>query len=174
MRTIYLLRHAKSDWADPGVKDHDRPLNARGREAAPEMAGYIKAKRYMPDLVLCSTARRTVETLELVKPMLRAGVAVKLEAGLYLAEPSQLMERLRRVEDGVASVMFVGHNPGIAQFAIELSAGPENAEQERLHRRMREKFSTCALAVVTIATRSWRDVRAGRGALADFMRPKDL
>lgn len=174
MKTIYLLRHAKSDWGDPGVKDHDRPLNARGREAAPAMAGYIKAKRYVPNLVLCSTARRTVETLELVKPMLSAGVAVKFEEGLYLAEPSQLMERLRRVEDRVASVMFIGHNPGIAQFAIGLSAAPENAEQEKLHRRMREKFSTCALAVVTIAAKSWRDVRAGRGTLVDFMRPKDL
>ena len=174
MKTIYLLRHAKSDWGDPGVKDRDRPLNARGREAAPAMEAYTKAKQYAPDLVLCSTARRTIETLELVKPVLGTAVAIKFEERLYLAEPAQLMERLQRIEDAISSVMFIGHNPGIAQFAIGLSAAPENEEQENLHRRMREKFSTCALAVVTTAVKSWRDVRAGRGMLVDFMRPKDL
>ena len=174
MKTIYLLRHAKSDWVDPGVKDHDRPLNARGREAAPAMAAYIKAKGYRPDLVLCSTARRTVETFDLVKAALGEGVAVKFEESLYLAEPRQLMERLRRLDDAVKAVMVIGHNPGIAQVAAELSASPEDEAQEKLHRRMRDKFSTCALAVITARAKSWRDVRSGRGALKDFMRPKDL
>jgi phosphohistidine phosphatase len=174
MRTVYLLRHAKSDWGDPAVKDHDRPLNARGREAAAAMAAYIKAKACRPDLVLCSTARRTVETFDLVKAALGERVPVKFEESLYLAESRQLMERMRWLDDGIKSVMFIGHNPGIAQFAAELSASPEDGPQEKLHRRMRDKFSTGALAVIGVRAKAWRDVRSGRGALTDFTRPKDL
>lgn len=173
MKTIYLLRHAKSDWADAGVKDHDRPLNERGREAAPAMAAYMRAKKYRPELVLCSTARRTVETYDLVKAAL-GDAAVKFEETLYLAEPRQLMERLKWLDEAVTAVMFIGHNPGIAQFALELASSPEDAAQEKLHKRMREKFSTCALAVIKSPAKTWREVRSGAGALKDFMRPKDL
>jgi phosphohistidine phosphatase len=174
VKTVYLLRHAKSDWADPGMKDHDRPLNERGRAAASAMAGYIKEKGHKPELVLCSTARRTIETLDLVKAALGKQVAVRFGDDLYLAEPRQLMQRLRGLEDGVGRVMFIGHNPGIAQFANELCASPEDEAEEKLHRRMREKFPTCALAVIRVPVRAWREVRAGGGALADFVRPKDL
>lgn len=174
MKTIYLLRHAKSDWGDSGLTDHDRPLNERGRDAAPRMAAYIKANRYKPDLVLCSTARRTVETFDLIKGDLSRDVAVEFEEGLYLAEPRHLVQRLRFVDDAVKAVMFIGHNPGIAQFANELSAPPEDAAAEKVHRRMRDKFSTCALAVIQSPAKTWRDVRAGASTLKDFMRPKDL
>lgn len=173
MKTVYLLRHAKSDWGVPGLADHDRPLNERGQTAAPRMAAYIKAKRYKIGLVLCSSARRTVETLNLVKPSL-GDVKAKIEEALYLAEAGQLLERLKRVDDKVESVMFVGHNPGMEQFAQALSTSPATEAQEKSHRRMREKFSTCALAVIKLPIASWRDARPGAGVLEDFMRPKDL
>jgi phosphohistidine phosphatase len=174
MKTIYLLRHAKSDWADASVGDHDRRLNERGRDAAPRIGAYLKAHRYRPDLVLCSTARRTVETLGLIKADLGEGVAVEFEERLYLAEPQHLMQRLRALDDGAKSVMFIGHNPGIAQFADQLCASPKDAAEEKTHKRMREKFSTCAVAVIQSPTKAWRDVRPGTGKLKDFMRPKDL
>lgn len=174
MRTIYLLRHAKSDWADAGVGDHDRKLNGRGRDAAPRMGAYLKAHRYRPDLVLCSTARRTVETLGLIKGDLGDAVVVEFEEGLYLAEPQQLMQRLRSLDEAVKAVMFIGHNPGIAQFAHQLCASPKDAAEEKTHRRMHDKFSTCAIAVVQSPAKTWRDVRPGTGKLKDFMRPKDL
>jgi phosphohistidine phosphatase len=174
MKTVYLLRHAKSEWADPGLKDHDRPLNERGRDAAPRMGAYMKSKRYKPDLVLCSTARRTVATYELIKEALGPGVPVQFEETLYLAEPRQLMERLQWVDDGAKAIMFIGHNPGIAQFALELCASPEDDAEEKSHKRMREKYSTGALAVLKVPAKSWRDVRLGTGRLKDFMRPKDL
>ncbi len=155
MKTVYLLRHAKSDWGVPGLADHDRPLNERGADAAPRMVAYIKAKRYKVALVLCSTAKRTVETLHLV-------------------QPARLLERLKRVDDKVESVMFIGHNPGMEQFAQALAASPESEAQEQMHRRMREKFSTCALAVIKLPIASWRDAKPGSGTLEDFMRPKDL
>jgi phosphohistidine phosphatase len=174
MKTIYLLRHAKSEWADPGLKDHDRPLNDRGRDAAPRMGEYMKGKRYKPELVLCSTARRTVATFELVKEAIGAGAAVQFEETLYLAEPRQLMERLQWVDEDVKSVMFIGHNPGIAQFALDLCASPKDEAEEKAHKRMREKFSTCALAVIKMPAKTWREAKRGSGTLKDFMRPKDL
>jgi phosphohistidine phosphatase len=174
MKAIYLLRHAKSDWGDAAIADHDRPLNERGRDAAPRMGAHMRAHRYKPDLVLCSTARRTVETFGLIKGDLGRDVTVEFEEGLYLAESRQLMRRLRSLDDAVKAVMFIGHNPGIAQFANELCGSPKDAAEEKVHRQMRDKFSTCALAVIQSPAKVWRDVRAGGGTLKDFMRPKDL
>lgn len=174
MKTVYLLRHAKSEWADPGLQDHDRPLNARGRDAAPKMAAYLKAERYHPELVLCSTARRTVETFDLIKKALGPEVEAKFEEGLYLAEQRQLLERLHWIDDVVKTVMLIGHNPGLEQLAHALCASPEDPAEEKLQKRMREKFPTCALAVIKVPAKSWRDVKAGHGRLKDFMRPKDL
>jgi phosphohistidine phosphatase len=174
VKTVYLLRHAKSGSDDPTLKDHDRTLNERGREAAPKVGAYIKSKRYSPDTILCSTARRTVETFDLVKGALGAGENVKFEETLYLAELRHLIERLRWLDDGLKSAMFIGHNPGLEQLANTLPRPPANVFEERLHRRMREKFSTCALAVIRLPVNAWHDVKPGAGMLLDFVRPKDL
>ena len=174
MKTIFLLRHGKSDWGDPALKDHDRSLNERGRAATPRMGAYIKAKRYKPEIVLCSAARRTVETCDLINVALGGGLNIKFEESLYLAEQRQLLERVRWVEDDFKSAMIIGHNPGLEQFANALCASPKDAESEKLHRRMREKFSTCAFAAIKVPAKTWREVKAGSGALIDFMRPKDL
>jgi phosphohistidine phosphatase len=173
MKTVYLLRHAKSDWGDPEVKDHDRPLNERGREAAPRIGAYIKSKRYKPEAILCSTARRTVETCDLIKEAL-GDATVRYEETLYLAEQRHLIERLKWLDDGLKSAMLIGHNPGMEQLANMLPRGPETAAEEKLHRRMREKFSTCALAVIKLPIKAWREVKPGIGTLADFVRPRDL
>jgi phosphohistidine phosphatase len=173
MKTVYLLRHAKSDWGDPGVKDHDRPLNERGREAAPRIGAYIKSKRYKPDAILCSTARRTVETCDLIKDA-AGGAKVNYEETLYLAEARHLIERLKWLDNDLKSAMFIGHNPGMEQLANMLPRAPETAAAEKLHRRMREKFSTCALAVIKLPVKAWREVKPGIGTLADFVRPRDL
>jgi phosphohistidine phosphatase len=173
MKTLYILRHAKSDQGDGSVGDHERPLNGRGREAAPRMGAYLKSKGYAPQLILCSTARRTVETCALVQPAL-GDVTVQFEQGLYLAEARSILERVRRVDEAIASVMVIGHNPGLEQLAGGLSSSPRTEAEERLHRRMREKFSTCALAVIQFPAKSWREIKQGGGALIDFMRPRDL
>lgn len=174
MKTVYLLRHAKSDWADARLKDHERPLNDRGQKAAPQMGAYLKSKRYKPDIILCSTARRAVETLDLAKPAFAPETPVLFEETLYLAEPRQLLERLRWLDEGEKSVLIVGHNPGIAQFALDLSASPANEADEAVHRRLREKYSTGALAVVKLPINAWREIKNGQGRLVDFTRPKDL
>ena len=174
MKTVYLFRHAKSDWAEAGLKDHERPLSERGKKAAPQMAHYIKAKKYKPDLILCSTARRTVETFDALKEELGDDLTVRFEDAIYLAEPHKLLERLTWLGDDVKSAMLIGHNPGMAQLAAQLTRSPEEADEEKLHKRMREKFSTAALAVIKIPIKAWADLKEGKGRLADFMRPKDL
>ncbi len=174
MKTVYLLRHAKSDWGDPALKDHDRSLNERGRDAAPKIGAYLKSKRYKPETILCSTARRTVETFDLIKSAASAGSKVKFEETLYLAEVRHLTERLRWLDDGLKSAMIIGHNPGMEQLANALPRPPASAAEEKLHRRMREKFSTCALAVIRLPVKAWRDVKPGIGTLVDFVRPRDL
>lgn len=172
MKTLLLLRHAKSNW-DGDVSDEKRPLAKRGREAAPVVGKYLAKNDYMPDLILCSTARRTVETLDLVLPFLKKGIAVKYENELYLAEYPDLLARIRWIDDKVKTVLLVGHNPGLEQLALTLaltSRGPEDDEM----RTMAEKFPTAALAVITFDIKSWKDVKEGAGALKDFVRPKDL
>lgn len=174
MKTVYLFRHAKSDWTEGGLKDHERPLSERGKKAAPQMAAYIKSKKYRPDLILCSTARRTVETYDALKDVLGEAGPVRFEDGLYLAEARQLADRLRWLDDGVKSTMIIGHNPGLAQLAAQLTRSPNEADEEKLHKRMREKFSTAALAVIKLPIKAWADLKDGQGRLADFVRPKDL
>ena len=174
MKTIYLFRHAKSDWAEGGLKDHERPLSERGKKAAPQMAAYIKSKKYKPDIILCSTARRTVETYDALKDVLGTSIPVRFEDSIYLAEPNKLLERLTWLAEGVKSAMIIGHNPGVAQLAAQLTRSPSDADEEKLQKRMREKFSTAALAVIKVPIKAWADLKEGQGRLADFMRPKDL
>lgn len=173
MKTIFLLRHAKSDWGNPMLKDHDRALNERGRDAAPKMAAYIKSKKYKPDIVLCSTARRTVETYDLVKEAL-GDVPVKFEESLYLAEMRNLVERIKWLDDDLKSVLMIGHNPGLEQLANTLTRSPKKEDEEKLHKRMRDKFATASFVVIKMPVEQWREVKSGIGKLKDFMRPKDL
>jgi phosphohistidine phosphatase len=174
VKTVYLLRHAKSGADDPALKDHDRMLNERGREAAPKVGAYIKLKLYRPDTILCSTALRTIETFDLIKEALGGRSNVKFEETLYLAELRHLIERLRWLDDGLKSAMIIGHNPGLEELANNLPRTPANATEEKLHKRMREKFSTCALAVIKLPAKAWREVNPGTGTLIDFVRPRDL
>jgi len=174
VKTVYLLRHAKSDWDDANLKDHERPLSERGKKAAPQMAAYIKKQKYKPDIILCSTARRTVETFDALKEELGESLTVRFEDAIYLADPHKLLERLTWLDDGMKSAMIIGHNPGMAQLALQLTRSPEDSDEEKLHKRMREKFSTAALAVIKIPIKAWADLKDGKGRLADFMRPKDL
>lgn len=173
MKKVYILRHAKSDQGDGSIDDHERPLNARGREVVPRVGAYLKGKSYKPDLILCSTARRTVETCELVRPSL-GDMTVTFEAGLYLAEAQTIIERLRRLDDTLGSAMVIGHNPGLEELADDLSQSPKTSDEERLHKRLREKFPTCALAVITLPVKRWRELKPGTGTLVDLMRPRDL
>jgi phosphohistidine phosphatase len=169
-RTLYLLRHAKSSWNEPGAGDHDRPLNERGRRAATRMGGHLARARPSPDLVLCSTARRARETWERVERELPSPPPVRIEAGLYLAAPSEMLALLRRSADAETCVLLVGHNPGMADLAAGLSGSGDAAALERLGR----KLPTGGLVELRFETPSWNELAAGSGHLVSLTVPKDL
>lgn len=152
-RILYLLRHAKSSWTNHQLDDHDRPLAKRGEDAASRLDDYVAATGIAPDLVLCSSARRTIMTLEGIADALPANTSVLIEAGLYGAPSSDLLGRLHEVRDDAASVMMIGHNPGLETLAALLIGGGD----EDLRRRVAAKFPTGALANLA-CDEDWSDL----------------
>ena len=169
-KTLCLLRHAKSSWADPALDDFDRPLNQRGRASMVLLGLYIDEKRLRPDGILCSSSQRTRETLGLLLPWLRGDAAVRIERGLYLASADELLLRIRQVEDGVSCLLMVGHNPGLEDLAGRL-AGTGDVFASTA---MQEKFPTAALAVLDFDAPRWADIGPGKGELRAFVTPKLL
>ena len=159
MRLI-LMRHAKSDWT-PDQEDHARPLNARGEASARILGDWLRAESYLPDEVLCSTSRRTRQTLALLK--LRA--PVRYEADMYHAGAQMLLRVLRSATGKV--VLMVGHNPGIATFASGLTA------LRPPHVRFRD-YPTGATLVVDFDIPDWSQVIPGTGDARDFVIPREL
>jgi phosphohistidine phosphatase len=170
MRTLMLLRHAKSSWDQPGLADADRPLDPRGQAAAPLMAHHIKARKWRPDLVLCSHAERVRETWQLMAPILGRSIECRTLRTIYLGAPSRLMEAVRRASDEVETLMLIGHNPGLGRLAVNLcGTGPKKALA-----RMQAKFPTATLAVIDFKIDRWGEIAPGSGRLEAFVRPKDL
>ena len=168
VRTLYLLRHAKSSWSDPSLADEERPLAPRGRRDAKRIAAHLREHRIEPGLVLCSPAERTRETLELVRPALGQATTVRIEPDLYPGLSEELLDLLHGVSDDTASVLLIGHNPGVQGLALRLAAAGSDLE------RLREKFPTGALATLTIARARWERLGAGDAVLAAFVVPRRL
>lgn len=171
MRTVYLLRHAKSSWDGPAaLSDHDRPLNGRGRDACARLAAYMAAHGVAPDHILCSGAARTVETLDRIRPALAGGPSVEIDEGLYLAPAEAILERLRGLDDAYARAMVIGHNPGIEQCVLALAGSCRGDALDRVQ----TKYPTGGLASLSFSVPSWRDVAPGAGTLTKFIAPRDL
>ncbi|HYE50794.1 MAG TPA: histidine phosphatase family protein [Azospirillaceae bacterium] len=173
MKTLYLLRHAKSAWADPGLADHDRPLAPRGRQAAASMADYIGKRPGGPpplDLVLCSTARRARETLAAVLPAWAPRPPVLEEDGLYLCGADALLRRLRSLADGIDAVLLIAHNPDLQELTLSLARGGA----EGLMAQARAKYPTGALARLELDVADWGRLRPGDGRLMEFVLPRNL
>lgn len=174
MKSLYLLRHAKSSWEDSSLEDHDRPLNRRGLENATQMGEHMRKKGYLPALVLCSTSRRTRETLERIAPALSRDCIIRYEPKLYLATAERMVGLLRETEDAISSVLVIAHSPGTEQCALALAGRGGSREEEQLRAQIEEKFPTAALAVLRLALKHWRALAPATGQLADFIRPRDL
>jgi len=168
MRTLYLLRHGKSSWDDPTLADRERPLAPRGRRDAKRIARHLVRQGVKPELVLCSTAERTRETLELMQTALADTSAIELEDELYGASADSLLERLRLVPGAVASVMMIGHNPALQDLALVLAAGGPDLE------RLEAKFPTAALATLAFANATWAELSPAEAVLADWVIPRQL
>jgi phosphohistidine phosphatase len=160
-KRLFLLRHAKSSWDDPALADHDRPLAPRGRKAGKLIGMHLRDNRIELSLVLCSSARRARETLELARP---AG-DVLIERELYGASAQQLLERLRKVPDEHEAVMLIGHNPAIEDLAVSL-AGPGA-------QLIGDKFPTGALATLSFNGR-WSELAPAAVELESLVRPREL
>jgi phosphohistidine phosphatase len=158
---LLLLRHAKSSWDDPGLPDHDRPLALRGRRASLAIGSYLREHEIPISLVLCSSARRTCETVELVQP----GGELQIEEGLYGASVGQLLERLRRIPEEADVVMLVGHNPSIEELALDLAADPDQLAGR--------KYPTGGLAWLSF-TGPWHSLGPAGAELTTFVTPREL
>jgi phosphohistidine phosphatase len=161
-KRLALLRHAKSSWDDPDLDDHDRPLNARGRRAAAQIGRYLQQRGIAPAVVLCSSAVRTRQTLLLLQ--LSGDPQVVYETELYGAGASQMLQRLRRLDDTVPSVLLIGHNPGMHDLAVALT-GDRDAIAD---------FPTAALAELSAPIARWPDLDLGTATLERLITPKDL
>ncbi len=175
MKTLYLLRHAKSARDHWTGKDFERPLNERGEAACALIADYLSGRSIVPGVICCSTATRARQTLERIAATVgwpdedgRPPIAFRDE--IYLASEKELLGEVRRLDDGFESAMFIGHNPGLEVLAISLTGGGEPEAIERLER----KYPTAALAALTFEGARWQDVAPGGGRLVEFVKPSML
>ncbi len=174
MKTLTLLRHAKSGYDDPLLRDFDRPLNDRGRRAAATIGRWLKAARErgeMPDFdhVSASPAVRVRQTIDGVEDGLKGRLAPLYEQRIYLASSATLVELVAGFGDGCHHAMLVGHNPGLEDLLLEL-VPPGN----RLRQEVEIKYPTATLAHMTLDIDRWAQVDGGRAMLTHFIRPRDL
>jgi phosphohistidine phosphatase len=170
MRTLLLLRHAKSSWETPGEADLDRRLAPRGRRAAPLVAQRMVKRGWLPELVLCSPALRVRETWQLMAPVLGEQIPCKVSRTIYPGAPSRLMMALSRAPAEVERLMLIGHNPGLGSLATSLCGTGSHKDLTS----MSTKFPTAGLAVIGFDVGRWADITPGSGRLEAFVRPKDL
>ncbi len=164
-KRLILTRHAKSSWDNANLADRDRPLNARGRAAAVDLGLWLASRGYVPDEVICSDATRTRETWEAIAPSLPGAPAARLTEKLYQAGPDVMLAMLRHASGD--TVLMLGHNPGIAEFAQRLVLrAPLNGEFQR--------YPTAATLVVEFPIDNWADLAPGTGATDDFIVPKEI
>jgi phosphohistidine phosphatase len=171
-RRLLLLRHAKAERGSRREGDHDRALTPRGRRDAERIGAAIEDRRLAPEHVLCSSARRTRETFDRIRPHLPEGLDVVVDRELYLASPERLLERIGGVDERVRTLLVVGHNPGMAALA-ELLVGRGDGDADALA-RMRHKFPTCGLAEIESDAVHWRELALAGGSLVAFLTPRAL
>ena len=164
-KRLILIRHAKSSWDDAQLPDHERPLNPRGKRAAADLGQWLASRSYLPDEVIASDARRTQETWAGLAPALPDAPAPRLTDKLYNAGPDVMLAVLRHASGD--TVLMLGHNPGIAEFAHRLVArAPLDPAFQR--------YPTGATLVVEFETDDWADAAPGAGVTLDFVVPREL
>jgi len=162
MKSLLLLRHAKSSWKDPNLADHERPLKGRGRRAAALIGRFIAANNLRPDLVLSSTAVRARETVDIVLESGQFVIEVAYDDRLYLADPATLMDTVAQLDSGKQQVLMVGHNPGLEELLFRLTG-------------IRESMPTASLAQILLDIEEWGDACAkNTWQLERFVKPKEL
>jgi phosphohistidine phosphatase len=170
MRRLGILRHAKSDWGDPGLDDHNRPLNERGWKAARRIGGELKQRRITFDLVLASTAARARETIDGVQETYDLKAPIEFEPRIYLASEDTLLELVLGLSDNVHSALFVGHNPGLQRLVLDLTRD----DHRGLRQRIDGKYPTGAFAIVELPAQTWAEIQPRTGKIVELILPKDV
>jgi len=168
-RRLFVLRHAKSSWDDPSLADHDRPLNDRGRDSLPKLQRALDGHGDTIDVVLCSSATRTLATLDGVRSALREDVEVVVDTELYGASVETWLEHCRGLDDEVGGALLVGHNPGLEDLIVELAGSGEAEALDQLA----AKVPTGALACCSFEG-SWHQLAADSCHLDALLIPKRL
>src|SRR5262245_36213031 len=161
MKTLLLLRHAKSDWDDPSLPDFDRPLAARGDPHAPEIGKALRKQGSLPNLVISSPAARAKATVKAVVKAAKMKVEIQYEEAVYGASSAELVNLIRRLPDASSCAMLVGHNPGFEDLLGRLSGS-------------HERMPTAALACLEFQVTSWSEVGESEGKLVWLLTPKQL
>ena len=170
MKTLTLLRHAKSDWTDTVARDFDRPLNGKGKRAAALVGRHLRTLLPDVDHVVASPAVRVIETLDEVERGFGRTLAPAWDRRIYLASAVTLLDVIRDLPGTAGDVLLVGHNPGLEDLVLLLvpeTAGP-------LRDAVEEKYPTASIVRMTFAVDAWGDVAANGGSLEGFVRPRDL
>jgi phosphohistidine phosphatase len=161
MKTLLLLRHAKSDWDNTGLRDFDRPLAKRGIRDASRMGEALKKQGVLPDFILCSPAKRAKETMELCKQAAELESQVEFEQNIYEASSAELLKLVRQLSDAHPGVLMIGHNPGFENLLSRLIGSDR-------------QMPTATLACVRFQIDAWENVEDGEGELLWFLIPKTL
>jgi phosphohistidine phosphatase len=168
MKTLTLLRHAKSGWNDPIKRDFDRPLNPRGRRAARVVGREMRSLGLSFDRIVASPARRVIETIEEVA-LAFGPLAPDYDQRVYLASVATLVELVHETPDAIERLLLVGHNPGLEELALFL-AGSEGA----LRAEVQIKYPTSTLSEIELPVEHWSEAAEGQGRIQRFIRPRDL
>jgi phosphohistidine phosphatase len=161
MKTLLLLRHAKSSWKDENIKDFDRPLNQRGFKAATQIGRLVRKRKLKPDLVLSSPAERARQTAHLMLESARLNTELRYDQRIYEAGAARLLEIVSQIDDGVESAMLIGHNPGMEEL-LKILTGQDH------------HLSTATLASIELDFEKWNKVRGGTGRLEWLTKPKEV
>lgn len=161
MKTLHLLRHAKSSWKDTDMSDFERPLNGRGREAAPLIGQFILKKKIRPDLILSSPAERARQTALLVVKAAKLDAELRFDERIYEADVARLLDVVSQIDETFGVALLVGHNPGMENL-VETLTGEQ------------QSMPTAALARIILDVEKWSKVRERTGRLDWLVRPKEL
>ena len=170
MRRLLLLRHAKAERPEPGGRDHDRALAARGRADAKKLGAYLARHAFVPDRAVVSTAARTRETWTQVAQAFSKTPTVSFEDRLYDATPQTILQAITETEPETGTLLVIGHNPAMQELATLLVASGDIDARQRLG----EEFPTSALALISFAPEDWRGLHAQAGRLEHFVTPRWL
>lgn len=170
MKKLALFRHAKSDWADGTTRDFDRPLNARGRDAAVAMGQYALKNGMACDHIIASPAIRVSETLEIAQQAYSKPWEIHWDRKIYLASSATLLDLVHQQDDQHQSLLMAGHNPGLEDLILETVPLGSNAHRDRVE----EKFPSGALAILHFDCDKWSDIARGQGALHNLIFPREL